>query len=121
MTAVAMVPALRRLIAITLLVIMTPVTYANAACAGWSASAAERMACCQRAAAGCESLSADDCCAAQEQRQNLDAVAIVLISSGMIVSAPLPAAATVHSRVGHDPGTLAHTIPTHLLNSVFLI
>jgi hypothetical protein len=60
----------RRIVALLLAVLAftagTPVT-----CAGWQPKAAERMACCQRAAHGrChDQKAADDCCAQQEQTQ----------------------------------------------------
>lgn len=103
------------------LLIVGPMTYAAAACAGWSSSAAQRMACCQAAAGHCAALSADDCCAAGEQRQNLEGVAVVALSSddgpGRLLARLRPArraAETAHRSLPGRPDT-------YLLDAVFLI
>jgi hypothetical protein len=103
------------------LLVVGPTTYAAAACAGWSNSAAERMACCQAVAGHCAAISADDCCAAGEQRQNLEGVAIVAVPSdegrGSLLTIPAPApraAETGHRAIPGRPDT-------YLLDSVFLI
>ncbi len=81
----------RRLIAIVLLSVTAPLTYASALCAGWSGSAAERMACCERAEAGCASVAADECCADGEQRQNQETVTAVPVTTAVAQSQPVPA------------------------------
>lgn len=114
-------PVLRRLAALITLVMLAPVTYAGAACSGWSPSPAERMACCQAGEGRCASISADDCCADSEERQNLETVVAALTSPGKgvdeAVLAPPP---------GCRPAAVAHrSAPgrpaTYLLDSVFLI
>ena len=112
---------LHRVAAIVLLVLMAPVTYASAACAGWSASAAERMACCQRSGDTCASLSADDCCAEGEQRQNLEQVAAALVTPGLTVSHRVPAATARPRSFVSDPVSLTERPHTYLLDSAFLI
>jgi hypothetical protein len=109
-----------RLTALMLLMMLSPLTYAGAACAGWSGAPGDRMACCQRAA-GCASVSADDCCAEGEQRQNLEQVAAALITSGATVSQRLHAAAPRPQCFVPDPLSLTGRPATYLLDSVFLI
>lgn len=121
MSPVSREPLFRRLTAIMLLVMLAPVTYAGAACAGWSGSAAERMACCLRAEGGCASVSADDCCGSREQRQNLEAVAVVLVIPAATVSQLLPMVLRVPRSFILDPRSLAERPHTYLLDSVFLI
>lgn len=110
-----------RVAAIALLVVMAPVTYAAAACAGWSNSAAERMACCQRSNHGCDSLAADGCCADGEQRQNAEHVSAILITPGRMLSHPVPAALRQPRSFVSDPVSLTSRPDTYLLDSVFLI
>lgn len=95
--------------------------YVSAACAGWSTSAAERMACCQRSAQTCPALSADDCCADGAQRQNLETAAPVLVSPGATVSHPLPVVAAARGPLVDDPRSSRGDPATYLLDSVFLI
>lgn len=92
-------------------------------CGGWSHSAADRMACCQRGG-GCASVSADECCANSEQRQNVE-------SASAIVFAPLVATPglwtlwtmTASVRLPFDSQSLplAERPATYLLDSVFRI
>ncbi len=112
---------LHRLAAITLLVVLAPLTYASVACAGWSGSAAERMACCQRSGDACATMSADDCCADEEQRQNVEMAATVLVTPGATTSHPLPTAAARAQCSSLDSRLLAARPDTYLLDSVFLI
>jgi hypothetical protein len=104
-----------------LLMMLSPLTYASAACTGWSGSAADRMACCQRSGDGCASLSADDCCADGEQRQNVEQVAAVLITRGATVSHAIPAVAPRPRSFVPDPVSLTERPDTYLLDSVLLI
>jgi hypothetical protein len=103
------------------LLVVGPATYAAAACAGWSNSTAERMACCQVAAGHCAAISADDCCAAAEQRRNLEGVAIVAVPSDdgpgklLVITPPADRA----SETGHR--AIPGRPDTYLLDSVFLI
>ena len=112
---------LHRLAAITLLVALAPLTYASAACAGWSGSAAQRMACCQRSGDACPSLSADDCCADGEQRQNVEMGAALLVGPGTTTTHPVPAPAARTRSVTLDLRTVSDRPDIYLLDSVFLI
>lgn len=79
------------------------------------------MACCRQDSAGCASLSPDDCCAAGEQRQNVE----TLVTEAPIVDQPLvgrgslirlaPRAAADDARSETDRSA------TYLLDSVFRI
>jgi hypothetical protein len=121
MIPLARVRVLHRVTALILLMMLSPLTYASAACTGWSGSAADRMACCQRSGDGCASLSADDCCAEGEQRQNVEQVAAALITPGATVSHAIPAVARrPHSFVSDSP-SLTERPDIYLLDSVFLI
>ena len=112
---------LRRLAAIVLALVLTPVAYAGVTCGGWSASAAERLACCARGDSGCATVSADDCCADAEQRQNAQTMAAVLVTPGVADSEPVPVAPPVPQSFVLDPRARAERPPIHLLDSVFLI
>ena len=121
MTAVASGSRLHRFVAVLTLLMMGPVLHGAAVCSGWSGSAAARMACCQATAGHCASVSADDCCADTEQRQNANAVAIVLVSPGATTAGvPIPAQAVRRaSALAHRQATGRPA--TYLLDSVFLI
>ena len=111
----------RRVTAITLIGVFLPLTYAAAACAGWSSSAAERHACCERPGSGCASISADECCAASEGRQHLETVTLAVVTPGAAVSQPVPPFAAPPRSFVRDPRSLAERPDTYLLDSVFLI
>lgn len=112
---------LRRTAALLLLLAWMPVAHATAVCAGWSASAAERMACCQRDASGCASVFADRCCADGEQRHNVEACAATPAVTDSVQSESV-ALLTVHLRAQPaDPRSLATRPATYLLDSVFRI
>ena len=91
-------------------------------CAGWSASAEVRMACC----AGKSADEADTCCASSEGRQNTDSSAsavpalpaLVPIAPEIasVLAPELPAISVIES---HDP--LTADSERHILLSVFLI
>jgi hypothetical protein len=103
------------------LLIVGPATYAAAACAGWSGSAAGRMACCQAAAGHCAAISPDDCCADAEERQNLESTPATAVAPPQGVTAT-----PVVRRPLRRPSAVVHqTAPgrpdTYLLDSVFLI
>ena len=116
------VRTLRRLIVVGLLLVLAPVTHAETTCAGWSTSAAERIACCKRADAGCPSMSSDACCAEAEQRQNLQVAGMILVTPGALVSLPLPAITAVHwHQIAPQSSAIFDGRRTHLLDSVFLI
>jgi hypothetical protein len=106
---------------VLLLFVLAAASPSVSLCAGWASSAAERMACCERDASGCASVSADSCCADGETRQNIEALAAVvtlqqpLATTVPIVAAPRPALRAV------DPRSLAKVPATHLLHSVFRI
>ena len=121
MAEVLVPPTFRRIVAIALLLVMVPVAYAGMACAGWSASAAERMACCERAGATCPSMSADDCCADGEQRKNLEAQTPVIITIGEITATPVAGLIQSLRPVSPKPVALGERPDPYLLDSVFLI
>jgi hypothetical protein len=121
MTTMSARHLLRRLVAITLLVVMAPVAYAAATCVGWSGSAAERMACCQRQGTDHPSASADDCCAAGEQRQNVETAVVVVVMPAVTVWHAAPALAPPPQSFLFDPRSLAERPDTYLLDSVFRI
>ncbi|CAN5667153.1 hypothetical protein BH18ACI5_BH18ACI5_09000 [soil metagenome] len=105
----------------TLLVVMAPVAYTTATCAGWSGSAAERMACCTREGASRASASADDCCAGGEQRKNSETVATVLVTPGLQLAHPVPVVTRRPPSVIDSPPSLSDRPDTYLLDSAFLI
>lgn len=112
---------LLRLAVLVLALVLTPVAYAALACAGWSAPAAERHACCAAVDTECASVAADTCCADGEQRQHAQVVTAVVITPGPLVSEPVPAAPAVPQSFVLDPRALAARPSIHLLDSVFLI
>ena len=121
MSDVSRIPLLRRCALVMLLVVMAPVAYTTATCAGWSGSAAERMACCKREGAPQALASADSCCAGGEQRQNLEMAAAVLVSPGQLLSRPVPVVPLRPQSFILDPRSLSDQPDTYLLDSVFLV
>lgn len=105
------------------LLLLMAVSASNAAlCTGWSNSLAERMACCERRAGNCSggSLSADDCCADGEQRQNAERLAV------LIVAPPVHAEALALLRSANESAAVPVAPPidghnTYLFDSVFRI
>jgi hypothetical protein len=89
-------------------------------CAGWSNSAADRMACCKRGG-GCTSVSADDCCANGEQRQNIEGAFAVVIPAPLLASGFLPISSSVRQPLDSESSSLADRPDTYLLDSVFRI
>ena len=92
-------------------------------CAGWSSVAVERMACCKAARHHCESTISDDCCAAGEQRQNVNVtVPFVLLPAVALCLGPVSASPTTAARI---PERTAPTFPTpldtYLFGTAFLI
>lgn len=112
---------LRRAIAILMLIALAPVAHAALACAGWSGSPAERMACCDREGAGCDSLFADSCCADGEQRQNIETPAALITVADSAGSAPAPVLTTGHTALPAEPHLHDQQTATYLLDSVFRI
>jgi hypothetical protein len=90
-------------------------------CAGWSNSSHERMACCQRAGSDCGSVSADDCCANGEQRQNIEGASAVVVFSPLIASSFLSITASIQQPFDSQSASLADRPDTYLLDSVFRI
>jgi hypothetical protein len=91
-----------------------------ALCAGWAGSPAERMACCERMGSECGSVSADDCCANGEQRQNIEGAPAVVVAPPLAASGLL-IAASVRQSLGSHSSSLADRPDTYLLDSVFRI
>ncbi|HXG54951.1 MAG TPA: hypothetical protein VNJ03_06180 [Vicinamibacterales bacterium] len=121
MLAVRVLTSLRRFAAIALLLVMTPVAYATATCAGWSGSAADRMACCKQEGAAKTSAAADDCCADGEQRKSIEMSVAVLVSRGQLLSHSVPLVAPRPQSFVVDPLSLSAQPDIYLLDSVFLI
>ena len=112
---------LYRAAALLLLLATMPVAHATAVCAGWSASAAERMACCERDASGCASVSADGCCADGEQRQNVETPATAVAAADSVQSESIALLTFDRRASPADPRSLATRPATYLLDSVFRI
>ena len=107
-------------------------------CAGWQATAEERMACCVEGVAcpmhvaerghpdGTRAITqaeADDCCAASEGDTSSSAKTTIVISPALqhqIIALPLLAASRLLVPSDHVPDRAA-AVPRHLLNSVFLV
>ncbi len=121
MSDVSRIPLLRRCALMALLVVMAPVAYTTATCAGWSGSAVDRMACCKREGTAKASASADDCCASGQQRKNVEMAAAVLVSPGQLLSRPVPIMSQRPQSFVVDPRSLSDRPETYLLDSVFLI
>jgi hypothetical protein len=79
------------------------------------------MACCAREGAACGSVSADDCCADGEQRQNIEGAPGLLVASPAVTSWVLPVAAPVQRPHTSHSESLADRPHTYLLDSVFRI
>jgi predicted cupin superfamily sugar epimerase len=90
-------------------------------CGGWSNSAADRMACCKRAGSSCASVSADDCCADGEQRQNVESPSALVTATRPIASEVLLVASTLLPSFYFDSFSLTDRHDTYLLDSVFRI
>lgn len=110
-----------RFIALVLLLVFAGASHTVALCAGWAASASERMSCCQRQDSTCASLSADDCCAAGEQRQNVERLVLQLPAGDATLSRVGTLMGIARHAVTADPRSLAERPATHLLDSVFRI
>jgi hypothetical protein len=110
-----------RIAAVALLLTLMPVAYAGVACAGWSPSAAERMACCQRSDGACATVSPDDCCGSREQRQNPESGTVVVVMPGPTRVTLAPSHSERCPVYNADLRALIDLPATHLLNSVFLI
>lgn len=110
-----------RAIAVAMLFLFLGASRATMLCVGWAGSATERMACCQRESSPCASLSPDDCCAAGEQRQNSEKLAIDLRAADMPLSDPASLVDFRPRARAADPRSLADRPATHLLDSVFRI
>jgi hypothetical protein len=110
----------RRLVATVVLAVLMPIAYVSAECAGWSNSAARRMACCERSGGACASVSADSCCADAEQRQNLNTVSILLVTAPLTVPERLVPAPVARWSLDH-PETRRVRRATYLLDAVFRI
>ena len=130
------VPAVARAIAATLIAVLTagPVGL----CAGWQATAEERMACCVEGVAcpmhvgerdhsdGARAITqaeADGCCAASERDAGSSAKASIVISPALQQQTILlPPVASSRWLFPSDPvPDRATAVPRHLLNSVFLV
>jgi hypothetical protein len=78
-----------RAVAALLAAVLTSSTLAPLTCSGWEAAAADRMACCRRAAHDCpDQTAADACCAQQEQTRQ---PATTLSTAGLVAPAVLVA------------------------------
>jgi hypothetical protein len=106
--------------ALALLLALGPATYLRAVCTGWRASAAERMACCERSGHACGSIDADDCCADGEQRQNIEGTPFVLLPSDATVTRAVPPASPRRTDRRDARAVVTHP-ETYLLDSVLLI
>jgi hypothetical protein len=105
---------------VVLVAALMPVAQAAAACTGWKASVAERMACCHSAGGHCAALSPDDCCADHESRQHAEVpVAISVPAASTSGGQLVPQQPRVRSQLV-PPGTSSRP-DTYLLDSVFLI
>lgn len=135
-TIIENVLAVARTIAATLIAVMTagPVGL----CAGWQATAEERMACCVEGVAcpmhvaerdhsdGRQAITqteADGCCAASEGDASSSAKGAIGVSPALEQQTILlPAAESSRLLMPRDPlPDRAAAVPRHLLNSVFLV
>ena len=74
-----------------MVVLALSASVASMTCAGWQATAAERMDCCESAHDGCaDQLSADACCARTEQAQQQLLVAVANFPVSMVAVAAAP-------------------------------
>ena len=89
---------MRRLVAAIVLLALSA-SAASMTCAGWQATAAARMDCCQSAHDGCaDQLSADACCAQTEQTQQQLLVAVATFPVSLVAVAAPPPGIIQHSR-----------------------
>jgi hypothetical protein len=79
------------------------------------------MACCHHVDASCASVSADDCCAAGEQRQNVHATALPALIPPTMSGQLMVWSPCVLRAVNENPRTLADGPAPYLLDSVFRI
>jgi hypothetical protein len=121
MPAVPLVSWIRRVTAIALLSAALPVGSVAVACAGWSGSASERMACCQKSHDPCSSLSPDDCCAASEARQHANGTPAIVVTPPAVSAAALAPYVPARQPRVNDPRPLSEGPDTYLLDSVFRI
>jgi hypothetical protein len=84
-----------RAVAALLVAVLASSTLAPATCAGWQATPADRMACCERAEHDCPDQSAADACCAQQEETHQPATTLSAIAlsapstlAPIIVSAP---------------------------------
>jgi hypothetical protein len=121
MAGMASRSTVRRLLVVLACVAMAPVGHAVVACSGWSASTAERMACCRSDGDHCAATRVDECCASGETRQNLEAGSVTLVSPDL--SGAERVVGPVHRvrslRQALRP--LVERPEAYLLDSVFLI
>lgn len=115
-----MVGTTRRLTA-ALTLIIALLTPQVALCAGWSPSPADRMACCKRAGHSCGSVSADDCCADGEQRQNSERLTALVIEPPVRDAAPIAPLTSLQYSNGPITLPACDGQHIHLLDSVFRI
>jgi hypothetical protein len=94
----------RRLVA-AMVVLALSASVASMTCAGWQATAAERMDCCESAHDGCaDQLSADACCARTEQAQQQLVVAVANFPVSLVAVAAAPPSIIQHH---HPPAAVA--------------
>ena len=82
-----------RTVAALLVAVLTSSALAPLTCSGWEAAAADRMACCQRAAHDCPDQAAADACCAQQEQTHQPALTL----SAPAVVAPGAVAAVIDS------------------------
>ncbi|HEY0875084.1 MAG TPA: hypothetical protein VGD94_16540 [Vicinamibacterales bacterium] len=111
----------RRLLVVLACAAMAPVGHAVIACAGWSASAAGRMSCCQSGDDHCAATRVDDCCAYGETRQNLEAGHVILLSPDDTADERVTSPVYRVRSLRQVLRPLADRRETYLLDSVFLI
>ena len=87
---------MRRLVA-AMVVLALSASVASMTCAGWQATAAGRMDCCESAHDGCaDQLSADACCAQTEQGQQQLLVAVANFPVSLVAVAAAPPSIIEH-------------------------
>lgn len=79
------------------------------------------MACCQRESSGCASLSPDDCCAAGEQRENVEKLVTEAPAADEALVGPGSLVPIAPRAVADDARSEADQSATYLLDSVFRI
>jgi hypothetical protein len=115
---------IRRLAALMLVALMLAGNVTGVVCAGWQASASDRMACCMKAGHECsDRLSADQCCAAGELAQHSTVPWSIVLVPGLVLSvAPRPPFVVEHS-ITELPRSLSDhpQSPPHFRRAVLLI